>query len=255
MFAENSMNMRYFYTICLLICLSSLTACEKALLEEGTETVDDKKTTDGSSGSGQNGGSESGGSSSEEQGKGSDSKEDTGSGSGSSSDTDSGSESGSNTGSTEENDSIGYPDSGTSGALETDIVDGNEKKEEIPSSSGLTVQGSTAYSVTEFLTTKFSKQIWVVGYIVGDCTKKIANADFEPPFSQPQAILLADSPNETSIDKVITIKLPQGTKRDTYNLQDHPENKGRRAAFFGFQETYLGVPGIKTIDAHQWMDE
>lgn len=101
-------------------------------------------------------------------------------------------------------------------------------------------------TVEQFMTQTLTGQTWVVGYVVGACSKTINNADFEPPFEYPQAILLADHPGETNKEKVITIGLPSGYKvRKELNLVDHPENYGKRVAIYGEQTTYLKVIGIK----------
>ena len=101
-------------------------------------------------------------------------------------------------------------------------------------------------TVEQFMTQTLTGQTWVVGYVVGACSKTINNADFEPPFEYPQAILLADHPGETNKEKVITIGLPSGYKvRRELNLVDHPENYGKRVAIYGEQTTYLKVIGIK----------
>lgn len=47
-------------------------------------------------------------------------------------------------------------------------------------------------TVQEFIDNEINCQVFVVGYIVGDCTKSISNAEFAPPFTQPQALLIAD---------------------------------------------------------------
>lgn len=236
--------MKHLYILAMFLCLATLTACEKVLLnEDEIERVDDKntdkKTDNGSSDNTDNGSSDD-------------------SDSGSSDDKDGGGTSG---GSTNDNDSITYPDNGTSGSIETDIVDGNEdeEKKDEPSTSTLTVQGEKAYTVTEFLTKDFSNAIWVVGYIVGDCTKSIKNANFTPPFSQPQAILLAGNPNERDTAKMMSVELNSKTRKEKYSLQEHPENQGKRLfAVCGYQATYLGIPGMKSktgISSMQWYDE
>ena len=101
-------------------------------------------------------------------------------------------------------------------------------------------------TVAQFMEMTLSGQQWVVGYVVGACTKTINNADFEPPFEDPQALLLADTYGETDKERVITIGLPSGSKaRRELNLVDHPENYGKRIAFYGEQCVYLKVKGIK----------
>lgn len=107
-------------------------------------------------------------------------------------------------------------------------------------------------SVQEFIDNDINCQVFVVGYVVGDCTKSISNAEFTPPFTYPQALLLADKQNEDNEDKVMSVRLVSGSKyRRELNLVEHPGLYGRKVKFFGFRETYLGVPGIKTIDAYE----
>lgn len=109
-------------------------------------------------------------------------------------------------------------------------------------------------TVEEFLNNDINVQVFVDGYIVGDCTKSISNAEFDPPFTYPQALLIADRADESSIDMVMTVSLKSGSKwRAALNLVDHPENYRRRVRVFGFQERYLGVLGIKTIDAFNFI--
>ena len=110
---------------------------------------------------------------------------------------------------------------------------------------GTNVDGGM-FTVAQFMEMTLSGKQWVVGYVVGACTKTINNADFEPPFVDPQALLLADTYGETDRGKVITIGLPSGSKaRRELNLVDHPENYGKRIAFYGEQATYLKVIGMK----------
>lgn len=109
------------------------------------------------------------------------------------------------------------------------------------------------HTVREFINSSRTGQIWVEGYIVGVCTRNIANADFIPPFDDVPGLLLADDKNETDISQVITIKLHNQTIRGKLNLKDNPSNKGRRLRVFGVRQTYLSVIGIKTIDAYELM--
>lgn len=109
-------------------------------------------------------------------------------------------------------------------------------------------------TVDEFLNNDIRVQVFVEGYIVGDCTKSISNAEFQPPFTYPQALLVASRADESSRDMVMTVSLKSGSKwRAALNLVDHPENHGRRVRVFGFREIYLGVPGIKAIDAFSFI--
>lgn len=250
--------MKHIRVILFILCLATFTACEKGVLEETTQQVDDQKNN-GSSNDDTTSGDEDG----------SDKGDDTYS----------------------PNDSTEYRDSDSDGALEPDVVDGNENSggnsgentgdnsgSNTGSSSGgstsgntggstgttdsnLTVDGVKAYNVTTFLNQTFNGQIWVVGYIVGDCTKSIKNANFDAPFSQPQALLLADSPDERSTDKVMSVQLSSESRKNEFSLKANLNNKGRRLAVYGYQIDYLGILGMKSsgkgagIGAMKWYNE
>lgn len=101
-------------------------------------------------------------------------------------------------------------------------------------------------SVSEFLKKDIKCEVWVVGRIVGDCTRSKKYAEFDAPFTLSQAILIADNPNEKDINNVVSVCLTTNkTMRRDLNLVDNPENKNEYVAVFGFRETYLGLTGIK----------
>lgn len=113
--------------------------------------------------------------------------------------------------------------------------------------------------VTTFINTAIYTQVWVKGYIVGCGTgaKGKTRYEFSSPFSYDTAILIADKADESDEIKVASVCLTSCSKkiRALLNLKDHPENKGKRIAVFGFQETYLKIFGIKKIDAYEFPTE
>lgn len=131
---------------------------------------------------------------------------------------------------------------------EGDIVDGND-----PDKGDSEIGTGDVISVTDFINKSLSGGVWVEGYIVGSCTRNISNADFTAPFSGASALLLADDPEETNTANVIAIELKSGSNiRKTANLEDHPENKGKRLKVFGYRENYLGIIGIKNISSNMF---
>lgn len=110
--------------------------------------------------------------------------------------------------------------------------------------------------VATFCNTPIYTQVWVRGYIVGAATGANGKIryEFEPPFSYDTAILMADSPTADDETEVMSVCLTSCTKvlREELNLVSHPENRGKRLRVFGFQETYLKLPGIKKIDAYDF---
>lgn len=110
--------------------------------------------------------------------------------------------------------------------------------------------------VNTFKSCAIYTQVWVEGYIVGAATGANQNYRYEfgPDFSFDTAILLADSTEADDISEVISVCLTNCSKdlRAKVNLRDHPENKGKRIAVFGFQDKYLKITGIKKIDAYKF---
>lgn len=111
-------------------------------------------------------------------------------------------------------------------------------------------------SVSTFCNTPIYTQVWVCGYIVGDATGANGKVryEFEPPFRYDTAILMADTPTADADTEVMSVCLTSCSNkiREELNLASHPENKGRWLRVFGFQDTYLKLPGIKHIDSHNF---
>lgn len=121
----------------------------------------------------------------------------------------------------------------------------------------LSDDGQTVYSVAEFINGDFGERyVWVSGYIVGACKRSIKQAEWEPPFSYDSAILLADSPDESDPENVISIQMVGKQMKEEIALASNPQNYGRAIAFYGVKQKYLGIPGMKKhISASEWLDE
>ena len=119
-----------------------------------------------------------------------------------------------------------------------DAQPGSDDGQSIPSGSDITVH--------DFLTAKQLPGVYVKGYIVGSCTKNKGNADLTQPFAHATALLLADSPEEKDVDKMMSLELKSGSKiREALNLVDHPELYQHKLKVFGYRTSYLGMYGIK----------
>lgn len=155
--------------------------------------------------------------------------------------------------------------------VDPDIIDGNDKSddgstkgdeggdtsEESSYKTNYTIQGEEVYTVAGFLNMEVwsSSRTWVVGYIVGDCSYKIENANFTAPFTQPNAILLADNPNERDTNKMMSVQLPS-SRRDTYSLKSHPENQGTKLfVVTGGRTKYLNIYGMTSTGSMGWLDD
>lgn len=106
-------------------------------------------------------------------------------------------------------------------------------------------------TVAEFINGNFEGGAFVKGYVVGDCTKSFKYAEFEPPFTNPQAILLADDKDERDKDYLLAVQLKSGSKARTYmNLVDNPWWYGKQVVLYGYRATYLGMAGLKDIGSY-----
>lgn len=112
-------------------------------------------------------------------------------------------------------------------------------------------QNGDTVNVAKFINNDFANAIWVKGYIVG-CANgaKGVKYDFDAPYQYNTAVLIADNPKTTNLKYIVSIQLGSGTKmRKLVNLKDNPDNAGRIIAVYGFKQTYLNLPGIKSPGA------
>lgn len=110
---------------------------------------------------------------------------------------------------------------------------------------------SDTLTVEQFIYGDVNGGAFVKGYVIGDCTKSFKYAEFEPPFTNPQALLLADNMNERDKGNIISVQLKSGTKaRAHMNLVDNPGWYGQQIVLFGYRTKYLGMVGIKDLGAY-----
>lgn len=132
--------------------------------------------------------------------------------------------------------------------------DDNEDEKHSPTQSP---NEAKIYTVSEFIKGDFGNNgVWVHGYIVGACKRSIKQAEWEAPFTYDSAILLADDPEETEPENVISIQMVNKQMKEEISLAANPQNYGKHIAFFGIKQKYLGIPGMKKhILASEWLDE
>ena len=111
-------------------------------------------------------------------------------------------------------------------------------------------------TVAEFISGDYDGDVFVKGYIVGACQERKEYATFEAPFKGQTAILLADKSGEKDTEKMISIGLGSKTdkKRILFNLEDHPENYGKQARFYGSRTVYLGFISIQKPTGYHLFD-
>ena len=232
----------YFLILMLLVCFS----CEKVVIAD--EDLKKQEQTDKSS-SGDSSDDKSGGKSGDE-----------GSAGGKDSDADKdGDDQNKDNPTTDKDGEGGNTDDSDWDEVDTSDKDSYEEKDITDGDKDTGEDRETRHTVEYFLTEKhLDGGVWVVGYIVGTSDKNSAKAagslHLAPPFTTASNILLADSPNETDVDKMMSVELPQGALRNKFNLKDHPENLHRKAEFYGYRVEYLKIHGMKSPGSSGWAE-
>lgn len=99
---------------------------------------------------------------------------------------------------------------------------------------------ASPYTVAQAISKQGEKGVYVKGYIIGGVSTGPKLTD-----GSQTNLMLADSMDETNIDKMIPVELPKGAIRDALNLIDNPNNWGKLVAIQGNLETYFKVSGLK----------
>lgn len=102
-------------------------------------------------------------------------------------------------------------------------------------------------TVKQFINNDYEGNVYVTGYIVGDCTKSFKYAEFEPPFTHSQALLIADDVDEKVKDYIVAVQLESGRRRNDLNLVSHPELHQQKITLGGTKARYLYMAGLKEI--------
>lgn len=97
----------------------------------------------------------------------------------------------------------------------------------------------------------------VCGYIVGAIPGlMLSYAVFRPPFGTRTNLLIADDKNETDPSECLPVRLEKDTSfRTLLNLEDSPENAGRRILLKGTISNYFRTFGVYKLKEFAWCDD
>ncbi|MBW6481113.1 MAG: choice-of-anchor J domain-containing protein, partial [Bacteroidales bacterium] len=99
--------------------------------------------------------------------------------------------------------------------------------------------------------------LWVQGYIIGVMETSVDPfaPSFTAPFNTNSNIIIADSPDETSMNNALIVQLPFGsTPRAALNLVDNPQRLGVFVKLKGNLAAYFGVPGMRDTSDY-WLED
>ena len=103
------------------------------------------------------------------------------------------------------------------------------------------------YGVAAAIAAGSGSNVFVKAYIVGwiEGQTLSSGAHFDANATVASNILIADSPDETNVDKCMPVQLPSGAVRTAVNLQNNAGNYKKEIILVGNIEKYFGAPGIK----------
>lgn len=98
-----------------------------------------------------------------------------------------------------------------------------------------------------------SGNAWVQAYIVGwiEGQKIAEGAQFNGTSTVASNLLIADTPDETDVNKCMPVQLPAGDVRSALNLVDNPGNYKKQVKLYGSIEKYFGVAGLKSVSEYE----
>ncbi|WEG11864.1 DUF6359 domain-containing protein [Pullulanibacillus sp. KACC 23026] len=94
----------------------------------------------------------------------------------------------------------------------------------------------------------------VEGYIVAHATgSKMAN--FSAAFSNDYNVLIADSPDETDLNKMMDVQLKTASDRSEFGLHTNSDNIGKKIEVTGSFSSYNSFPGILAPSSISFVDD
>lgn len=96
-------------------------------------------------------------------------------------------------------------------------------------------------------------EAYIVGVVDGN---SITRADFEPPFTRPSNILIANDTSVKDVKQCMPAQLPNGSYvRDELNLVENPGNYKRKVHLYGSLDIYFRVCGIRPVYDFEWVED
>lgn len=97
--------------------------------------------------------------------------------------------------------------------------------------------------------------VWVTGYIVG-CINSNTDPytyEYNAPFNYELNVLLAATPDETTLENCVPVQLSRGTTVQTeLNLKDNATNHKKQVSIKGNIENYFRQPGLRSTTSYNW---
>lgn len=120
------------------------------------------------------------------------------------------------------------------------------------------IKGSkkSPYTVAEAQVNQGKTDVWVEGFIVGSFAGTINNFFPGNTGTSTTNIAIADTQDETNIDKMIPVNLSEAASavRNALNIPDNPGNVNRKVKIRGNLENYFSAPGLRNPKEYQFID-
>ncbi len=111
----------------------------------------------------------------------------------------------------------------------------------------------TVSELIEGADTLIGKEVWVIGYAVGETYRSMSNATFTPPFQYTTNIILSHKQQCALSSQCIPVELSTKTMKDAIALSNHPEHYRHCIMISGRVQPYFSVTGLRSINAYCWL--
>lgn len=111
------------------------------------------------------------------------------------------------------------------------------------------------YTVGQVLAgTDKTTDVWVAGYIVGYAVNTINKSYFSATGAGTDNVLLAATPDETGINRLLTVQLSGKSVQQGVSLAYNPKNLKQAVMLHtALISRYLYAPGLREVDAYLWL--
>lgn len=135
-------------------------------------------------------------------------------------------------------------------------LDAFEGFDEIVKPGDMTGDGSetSPFSVKDVQSGATGTDVWVKGYIVGWVDGKTLSdgAKFNASATVASNLLLADSPDASTLESCVPVQLPTGDVRTALNLKDNPGNYKKEVMVMGSLDNgYFGTKGVANVTQYK----
>lgn len=100
--------------------------------------------------------------------------------------------------------------------------------------------------------TLMGRQVWVIGYAVGEAYRTLSNSTFSPPFEHNTNVLIANERTCSTPQQCIPIELSTTQQKAQLSLSGNPQHHRHCLLIQGTVQRYFSTIGIRSLSNFRW---